>query len=687
MVRIAQDDTTQSPGGGSAVGARMDVVSAETESMLEAVDAIVAEHRATGRPLDLATFIERLGGIERRAVVFDVAIESVLSSIAETGVGLERATSELIARYPSYEPEITRSALISVLLSSQGGGAAALGEREAPSSVGPEIEAEGLRRYELLELCGEGASGRTYRAVDRLLSDRHGTAQVAVKLFDTRSSEPGDVDELLSEANRASAVGHANVVQVRDRGTHPDGWAFIVMEFVPGGTLEGWKARDEAELVGVALQLADGLHAIHSTGTIHSDLKPANVLFTRDAHGVITPKLTDFGVSRVVGRIDPRDENAGPMRGYGNLAFQAPEVYEGRSSPTVQSDVYALAAMILFLGTGELLHAHRAMEADATVQQSPARGLSRRLRRVLERCVHPHPGERTPTASELALQLRSLEQHRPIAGIDAPAARVSLWTKRHPVLGAMGALALVAVPALALGLGRAREGWAFERGKREVADKLGGVYTKFRPGLSARGTIYDMLSAFALRELVQNEEAMSWLLSPEIDFAQRLNHAEAALASVDAASLDALLLREQLILYQLQDRAWHDETPDLIEEQRARLQAAGLLSEAEARQLDILGAISRTQRGVLARKVGLEWRSERMPDDLGLLVDFIDEHAGSEPNTLSHEAERDPRIRLAMRAASWLSSPKMLDDKALYERMEAIYEGMPSSAVGPAEQR
>ena len=653
---------------------RVDHLHEDDRKLMDRVDAYIRQQRSADEPLELSTILRMFEGIERRALPFDVAIEAVLEDYTRSGTDLGTASASLISTYPAYSKQISRAALVSALLGPTYDPEGDLTQREPPKEIGPLLH-DGFRlRYELVELCGQGAFGRTYKAIDRLLSDEHGTCFVALKLLDVAGTDDEAVAVLLAEANRASAVNHLNVVQVRDRGVGEDGWAFITMEYVSGGTLLEWQPKSQAAFLDVAIQIAEGLHAIHSSGFIHSDLKPQNILMVIDKNGRLTPKLTDFGVSRVIEHYELDTESDSQIKGYGNIAFQPPEVFDRGERQSVLSDVYAFSAMLEYVATGVIIHAERYAAPAAERSGEHTLTLSPRLRTVLEQGHAPDPLQRPRTAAELATQLRAVQRNEPITGIDSTMQRAQLWSRRHPVAAVLALLMITVGPLVLAGAGKAREGWAYERGKQDAKARVMVVDRKLRPAKSARDTVYDLLDSYMAREVIRNEDALAWALSDEQDLKARIRELDAALDITTGSLLDELLIREQLIFHQMQDKTEHQNTSELIASQRNAMSVTGLLSETEADQLRLFEAINAAKVAIQAHVDGKPWQSARLFEDLRVLDAFVSKNTTSR-GSLTLEASRDPRVRLAVRAAELLSSKEYLNISAVHRKMSRIYLG------------
>jgi eukaryotic-like serine/threonine-protein kinase len=194
-------------------------------------------------------------------------------------------------------------------------------------------------RYRLDSLLGRGGMSEVWCATDTELGRR-----VALKLLAPNE----DIARFEHEARTFAALAHPNVTQVYDYG-EADGRPFMVLEYVPGGTLEerlrNGPLADE-QTWSVAADIAAGLAHAHARGVVHRDLKPSNVLFDEEGRA----KLADFGIARMAARGTTLTE-AGTV--LGTAAYISPEQAHGATTGPA-SDVYSFGVLLYRMLTGRL---------------------------------------------------------------------------------------------------------------------------------------------------------------------------------------------------------------------------------------------------------------------------------------------------------------------------------------------
>lgn len=211
-------------------------------------------------------------------------------------------------------------------------------------SIGP---GHVVSTYRIEARLGGGSFGSVYRATDTVLE-----RPVALKLLHVEKKSA--FEELLAEARAAAALSHPNVATIYAVDTS-EGVPLIAMEYLEGQPLDtllaaGALPAERARAIG--RQIAAGLHAAHSRGIVHGDLKPANVMILGDG----TAKILDFGLARRVPVGDSQstiDWQPGETRGIsGTPSYMSPEHARGESLVPA-SDVFALGLILFEMLSGK----------------------------------------------------------------------------------------------------------------------------------------------------------------------------------------------------------------------------------------------------------------------------------------------------------------------------------------------
>ena len=305
------------------------------------------------------------------------------------------------------------------------------------------------KRYQHPELIARGGMGEVYRAEDADLA-----RVVAVKLLSGRFADNDAIrGRFTREALAVARLSHApSTVTIFDVGEH-GGRPYIVMEYLPGGSLADRLEREGAQPVGRSLdwldQAAAALDAAHAHGIVHRDVKPANLLLDGDER----IKVADFGVASAADLGSFTE--AGTV--LGTAGYLAPEQARGERA-TPASDRYALAVVAFELLTGKRPFERESSTAEAIAHVSapipPASASNPKLPPVLDdvlaRGLAKEPEHRFSSAAELVGALRdALDRAAGTTQVAAvPAARAPRRT-RVPLLllllaGALGAGILAA---------------------------------------------------------------------------------------------------------------------------------------------------------------------------------------------------------------------------------------------------
>lgn len=229
---------------------------------------------------------------------------------------------------------------------------------------------QSLGRYHLVEKLGEGGMAVVYKAFDTRLE-----CDVAVKVIRMERLSQEMLETTLKrferEAKAVAQLTHPNIVKVTDYGEY-EGIPYLVMEYLPGGTLKGYlgKPMPYQEAARLLVPIADALQYAHSHNIVHRDVKPSNILVTESGQ----PMLTDFGVAKILDLQDGQTLT-GTGVGIGTPEYMAPEQWTGQITPAV--DIYSLGVVFYELITG-----HKPYTAD-----TPAAVLLKQATEPLKRPV------------------------------------------------------------------------------------------------------------------------------------------------------------------------------------------------------------------------------------------------------------------------------------------------------------
>jgi eukaryotic-like serine/threonine-protein kinase len=314
-----------------------------------------------------------------------------------------------------------------------------------------------LGPYEVISAVGAGGMGEVYRARDSRI-DR----TVAIKTLPSHLMGDADLRQRFDrEARAISSLNHPNICSLYDVG-HQDGVDYLVMEYLEGESLSTVLERGPMpvpELLRVAIQIADALDKAHRQGLVHRDLKPGNVILTKNG-----AKLLDFGLAKW-----QADQGAPstltitrattPLTGQGTIVgtfqYMAPEQLEGKDADE-RSDLFSFGVMLYEMATGRRPFEGKSQASlIASIMKEEPRAMATvqpmtppALERVVRQCLAKDADDRWQTAGDLKRELNWIVQGGSQIGV--PAVTAARRHRRLQLSWGIATVSLIAAATLAV---------------------------------------------------------------------------------------------------------------------------------------------------------------------------------------------------------------------------------------------
>jgi serine/threonine protein kinase/WD40 repeat protein len=289
-----------------------------------------------------------------------------------------------------------------------------------------------IAHYQIVEKLGEGGMGVVYKARDTRLE-----RMAALKVLPPeKTADPERKRRFVQEAKAASALNHPNIITIYDIDAD-DGVDFIAMEYVAGRTLDALIPRQgmrPAEVLRIAVQIADALAAAHAAGIIHRDLKPGNIMVSDSS----LVKVLDFGLAKLteksgIGQDAATETLAAPPteegKILGTIAYLSPEQAQGLKLDA-RSDIFSFGAVLYEMLTGRraFLGETKISTIAAILNREPeplAEATPRELERIVHRCLRKDPARRFQTMADLKVTLEELKDESDSGRLTVPSAPIA----------------------------------------------------------------------------------------------------------------------------------------------------------------------------------------------------------------------------------------------------------------------
>jgi len=275
-------------------------------------------------------------------------------------------------------------------------------------------KAQQIPGFQILGKLGAGAMATVFKA-RQLSLDR----TVAVKVLPKKLGDnPEFVDRFYKEGRAAARLNHNNIVQAIDVG-EAGGYHYFVMEYIDGKTvyddLAAQRKYSEKDALRIIIEMAKALDHASARGFVHRDVKPKNIMLTKDG----VAKLADMGLARETGDVKAAMAEAG--RAYGTPYYISPEQIRGEVNIDFRADMYSLGATfyhmvtgrVPFEGTTPAAVMHKHLKEPLVPPDHIIRSLSTGVGEVIERMMAKKPSHRYASMTDLITDLEAVARGEP----------------------------------------------------------------------------------------------------------------------------------------------------------------------------------------------------------------------------------------------------------------------------------
>ncbi len=285
-------------------------------------------------------------------------------------------------------------------------------------------EGDTIDKFRIKKTIGQGGMASVYLA-ER--DDGQFDQQVAIKVLNSKNQGPGLKEKFRQEQQILAGINHPNIARLYDGGITPEGFPYIVMEYVDGLPLDEYCARQKPGLetrLKLFLQVGAALQHAHNNLIIHHDIKPGNILV--DKSGQV--KLLDFGISRV---LIPDKKHEKDRSFAGTLRYASPEQMKSQPA-SVASDIYQLGLVLHKIITGKDLKKEITFRPSENQKVPHSRRICKGMNQecpnlkgypvwvrndfhaIMDKALREDPADRYLTVSDLMQDTRNLLETYPV---------------------------------------------------------------------------------------------------------------------------------------------------------------------------------------------------------------------------------------------------------------------------------